>query len=392
MDLSQIESFATNLRDLLLIKLNEHDFRNKLTPADFNLFLFSKHDLAKKNEVHETILNLLTVNLNRSANSQLVDIGDYNELSAKPFIKLPDGRYFITSTFQVSKALYETPFYWMLSDDTYLPIAQKNRGNIAENIVTEILSSMFDNDTIFPNVVIRPNRQKTVTDIDVLLIHNSTALIFQVKSKRLTLLSKQGNIESIKKDISGAFGDAYIKQGLIAREILLEKRDKFQFDNIPLERISQINECIIIVVTLDYYPALMSQIYSLVKPDDRCHPIGISIFDLDIILKILKTKNNVIEYFSKRAKYSGYYLADSEMDMLGFYLKNGLKKPDKAHLVYIDHSWSRGIDVIVRTKFIPELHSQKLRRDTITKNQKIGRNDPCFCGSGLKYKLCHWKS
>ena len=24
-----------------------------------------------------------------------------------------------------------------------------------------------------------------------------------------------------------------------------------------------------------------------------------------------------------------------------------------------------------------------------TKNQKIGRNDPCSCGSGKKYKKCH---
>ena len=25
------------------------------------------------------------------------------------------------------------------------------------------------------------------------------------------------------------------------------------------------------------------------------------------------------------------------------------------------------------------------------KNEKIGRNDPCYCGSGKKYKKCHGK-
>jgi len=24
------------------------------------------------------------------------------------------------------------------------------------------------------------------------------------------------------------------------------------------------------------------------------------------------------------------------------------------------------------------------------KRRKIGRNDPCWCGSGKKYKKCHW--
>jgi uncharacterized protein YchJ len=24
-------------------------------------------------------------------------------------------------------------------------------------------------------------------------------------------------------------------------------------------------------------------------------------------------------------------------------------------------------------------------------NPKIGRNDPCYCGSGMKYKHCHGK-
>ncbi len=28
---------------------------------------------------------------------------------------------------------------------------------------------------------------------------------------------------------------------------------------------------------------------------------------------------------------------------------------------------------------------------TVRKVSKIGRNDPCWCGSGKKYKNCHWK-
>jgi predicted aspartyl protease len=33
----------------------------------------------------------------------------------------------------------------------------------------------------------------------------------------------------------------------------------------------------------------------------------------------------------------------------------------------------------------------KEKKTVVNKNKKIGRNDPCHCGSGLKYKNCHGK-
>lgn len=35
-----------------------------------------------------------------------------------------------------------------------------------------------------------------------------------------------------------------------------------------------------------------------------------------------------------------------------------------------------------------ELYKQQKASGTIRKEKKIGRNDPCPCGSGLKYKKC----
>jgi uncharacterized protein len=35
-----------------------------------------------------------------------------------------------------------------------------------------------------------------------------------------------------------------------------------------------------------------------------------------------------------------------------------------------------------------ELYWQQKRSNTIVKGKKIGRNDPCPCGSGKKYKYC----
>lgn len=38
-----------------------------------------------------------------------------------------------------------------------------------------------------------------------------------------------------------------------------------------------------------------------------------------------------------------------------------------------------------------ELYREQKNSKTIRKPKKIGRNDPCPCGSGRKYKQCHGK-
>ena len=37
---------------------------------------------------------------------------------------------------------------------------------------------------------------------------------------------------------------------------------------------------------------------------------------------------------------------------------------------------------------LKELYKEAKRANTIVKGPKIGRNDPCPCGSGKKYKKC----
>lgn len=39
-------------------------------------------------------------------------------------------------------------------------------------------------------------------------------------------------------------------------------------------------------------------------------------------------------------------------------------------------------------KYVP---LQEICKEPVTSQPKIGRNDPCPCGSGKKYKNCHGK-
>lgn len=50
------------------------------------------------------------------------------------------------------------------------------------------------------------------------------------------------------------------------------------------------------------------------------------------------------------------------------------------------------IDGEILEKAPPETPSQKPQTTPIQKNLKVGRNDPCICGSGKKYKKCCGKN
>ncbi|MBP3872539.1 MAG: SEC-C domain-containing protein [Lachnospiraceae bacterium] len=57
----------------------------------------------------------------------------------------------------------------------------------------------------------------------------------------------------------------------------------------------------------------------------------------------------------------------------------------KAQWLYELPQWDKIFDAETRKRFY--LEAKKM--NTIVKPKKIGRNDPCPCGSGKKYKKCH---
>ena len=99
-----------------------------------------------------------------------------------------------------------------------------------------------------------------VTDIDILAVNNDKAIIFQVKSKKLTALSKKGDIESIRGDFKKAVKDAY-EQGLTAADCLKSSND-FQFiiKSEPGFKFDfEIRKSFVVTIVLDDYPAITHQ-------------------------------------------------------------------------------------------------------------------------------------
>lgn len=386
-ELSSLPKFYDNIKDTLNQKLNTRKSRENLSEPEqlTNIFCLTKDEITKGNNNFKNILEHLTIDLSVQNNESFNEIGDFNSYCEKPIIKINNQQYFVPNAFILSESLYESPYYWMLADKDYINIALHNRGKIAEEITKKIIEPLFGVENVYQNVIINKTKNEQLTDLDLLAVHNDKAIIFQVKAKKLTALSKKGNTVSIKKDFQKAVKDAY-KQALLCRECLIEngkytfslKTEKFTKD------ISKIKDYFIITIVLDDYPAITHQVHVLLGNETEELPVAINIFDLALLVKYLKTAENFIDYISRRTKFSKYFKADNEMGFLGFHLSKGLKKYD-GDMVYLDESWAQSID----RKFHGEIYQDKIEK---MKPKKMQRNDLCFCHSGLKYKRCHGKN
>jgi hypothetical protein len=388
-NLSKLPDFYHSLKMLQQAKLNKLKFDSEETFRDklLDVFSLSKDEIIAKDKDFADILENFILDLKQPQNQNFKDVGDFNILAEKPIIELTKEKYFIPMPYDLSEAIYESPFYWMNSDENYRSKAQFNRGEIAEEITFKIIEKIFGTNNTLQNLIIKKSKSTMVTDIDILAVKDDKAIIFQVKSKKLTALSKKGNIDAIQSDFKKAVKDAY-EQGLTAAECLKSSND-FQFilKSEPDFKLDfDINKSFVVTIVLDDYPAITHQTHILLGKEYEEFPVALNIFDLEIVTKYLNTSEKFIDYIERRIKFSQYYKADNELGFLGFHLKKGLQKFPDSDMIALDESWAQFFD----GDYYGEISGVKKIQDNLRK--KIGRNELCPCGSGIKYKKCHGKN
>lgn len=317
-------SFYDGLLDLFIV--SPSDFRKELSP---NLF-FEKFSID---------------DFGNSTNSQFQDIGDYNLLSSKPILKISDSSFFLPSVFSLYEAIYESPYYWMADDDTYKNQLGENRGKVGEDIAYEILGRVFGETQVHKSVKIVEKLGKDITDIDVLCTYGTKALVVQVKSKKLTQLSRKGDFTRLKTDFKAAVQDAY-QQGLVSRQKILEKGVKFYLENgseIKLE--GKIDEVYILVVTVENYPTLNHQSRILIQKDfGNPFPLVMTIFDLELVAHYLERPFDFLYYIRQRIHLIEYFISDEEFNFLGYHLLHKLYKNPNYSSIQIDSEFGQIID------------------------------------------------
>ena len=280
-----------------------------------------------------------------SVNANLELPGQFNELDARPIIRLPDGRYWIVETFLLAESIYLSPFYWMKDDPAYADSAFQNRGESTAELASELLRPVFGDQRVFRDVKIASAKGHTLTDADVLVTFGNKVLVVQAKSKKLTALARAGDDEQIRKDFKAAVQDAY-EQGIVCRKAILDKQSRLidsSGNEITLNE--AINDVYLICLTSDPYPAIAHQLkLFLSKSLDDPYPVTISLFDLDVIAFYLKDPFDFLYYIRQRVALSDRIEAENEMVLLAFHLNKKLWPQHGFDAEYIAPSWAQLID------------------------------------------------
>ena len=279
-----------------------------------------------------------------TVNEQFDAMGSYNVVHSHPAAALDDGRYCVPLLPNLAESVYESPFYWMLEDNHYKDTALKNRGDTTETITRDLLAPVFGAARVHRGVKVK-NGNTDITDLDTLAFSGNKALIVQCKSKKLTLKARAGDGTALRKDFMQAVQDAY-DQGLKGRAALLAGECQLEDEHgHPIKLPHDIDEVYILCVTGDHYPAVISlaRVF-LQKQEDDPHPIMMSIFDLDVVTYYLNDRFDLLYYLRQRTLYEAHFIAESELNLLGFHLKHKLFPHDDADRTVVTADYTQLVD------------------------------------------------
>jgi hypothetical protein len=369
-DVNKLQTFYITLKQLLIKK--DKEYRDDIIKNDgyseFDItytFVLDIDDIVAIDSDYRRIINLFSFDINKHREITINGIEDFNPLVECPLIKLNERHLFIPKCTIVASALYELPFFWIVKDNEYFnKYGADNRGDAAETITKNLLERIFPKESVIRNVNII-QKKDICAEIDVLVKYSDVALVFQVKSKRLSLNSRKGDKESIAKDFEQAIGKAY-EQALTSEIKMMEPNSvlKNEEGEIP---ITGIKKTIKIGVTLDFFPA----VEAILKRGlgDSIPFISMSIFDLDMLTRYLTTEQ-FVDYIVFRVQHRKELFASNEAGYLGFYLKhngfevvkNSLKKSGQEgyNWVAISEDYACEIDKIMNhdllNQYLPEIY------------------------------------
>lgn len=386
------------------------------------------------------------------------DLGNIEEFSLenilqfqnKPIIKIDNHHLLLPPPIILMKAVCESPLYWMIKDKNYADKAWQHRGEVTVDMVFQWIRSVFGVQNVFKNVLIKRNRQD-ITDIDILVLFQNKAIVFQIKSKKATLKTKLGDQKQFITDFSKSIQSAY-NQGILSIEAIQNEDCEFFSGRKRIEIPSYINDYYIFCVTTEQFKTLNIRLKETLEINDSYSTVPVivlSTFDLQILALYLQDPYDFLYYLHRRKKLDETIIFSEEINILVAFLDFGLrnipvdrvhfsndfldsinahfrpwptpklirdsykwKREDKERIITLIKKWSycSTNDLIsyiydyyekLPTSVLQNLNHMNRDRifQLLTKPQdlfstlfslskKIGRNEKCPCGSGLKYKRC----
>ncbi len=303
--------------------------------------LISRSDLRKKfGQKASAFLKKFTTPAT-GANRAFANPFAINAVALAPIIDLGEHLY-VPNQYRLFEAIYESPFYWMLSDKSYSDTAAEHRGVFLEHAATHIFRSVFGANNVHENVTIRDGTKDVAGEIDVLVIYGEFVLVVQAKSKRITLKARAGDTAALKVDFESAIQAPY-RQALECAELMQKGAKCLTRDNKELT-LPSLPRLFPVVVLSDAFPAATFLSSKMLERGDSIAPVIWDIGVLDCVARLLPTPVEMIFYLSCRSKVFDKVLSDSEYNFLGFHISAKLALPDDCDWMLLDRDFARVVD------------------------------------------------
>ena len=278
---------------------------------------------------------------------------DFNEAYAYPFIRKSSDEVILLQYYGLVEAVYDSPFYWMCSDQDYTETAFRNRGMFTESFSFERLSLVFNRGQVYRNIIIRKFGD-IAGEIDVFVAFGDRAIVLQAKSKRLRLEARKGNIQLLQEDFQKAVQDAvdqaYDCAALLADpSITLCTTDdrEIQLTAHPLKKIYPIT------VVSDHYPSLAYQAKHFLNRRrvlNVAPPLITDVFALDSITEMLNSPLRVLSYLELHERHGDKLFVNHEQTLLSLHLKQNLWVGDDTDLVFVNDDVALTLDVAMSVR------------------------------------------
>lgn len=360
-------------------------------------FTFTAAEIAASASMKiETVQSVLAafVHPPENLNGGFVTLNDYNAVSGSPILVRSKDEYILFQQYGLFEALYEAPFYWLCADSAYAPTALANRGKFTEALAVERLKRVFGT-YVYPNVDVWKKKGEKLGEIDALVLFGDRAIVFQAKSKRMTLEARKGNDQQMKSDFKRAVQEAYDQALLCTTALLGPTPILTDADGNELKIQSPMKVAYPVCVVADHYPALASQARAFLqfaKTENVAAPLVTDVFALDTMTEMLETPLHLLSYIDRRARFGSKVIATHEHTILAYHLRHNLWIGDDFDGIALDDKVAAELDVAmtVRRAGLP---GQRTPSGILTRSEKTpvariltqieAQADPVTIGLGL---------
>ena len=316
-------------------------------------FEFSLDEVALRSGIAlDVVESFVSAFLFEGANSAFQDVGDFNEVAARPLLATDRGTVLLFSPYAIYEALYESPFFWMWNDKTYRPTAAEHRGAFAEKFAARRLAGVFGREHVHANVNLHRGKD-IVGEVDVLVIYGDRLMIVQAKAKKLTIAARKGDDNQMKVDFAAAIQDSYDQGWTCANEMLAGGCRLVDDKKNEVELPPSVKEVFLLSLVSEHYPALAFQVSQSLKfqtTDVIRPPFVMDVFLLDTLTEMLTTPLRLLSYVKLRVAVAEKLMSGHELTVLGYHLKQNLWLDDKYDGVMLEDSIAQDLDAAMMVR------------------------------------------